>query len=322
MYCDPTSAFFDPFVNANPKVEQPPVQSEDKIKPSKETGNKRFNPAAKPFNPNITMTETEQVEEVGQWQIVAAEFGGKAVAVLVVPGTDQVHVCTSPAFNSKCAHPGLSCLVWDSVVFDPETRETSLASQSPLPLDSFVDSGYENMTDNSSEVSGDNIHLQHGLLTTVEYGYHQPELVYQGDQTYYPAVEVFTPRDGFEQQSLLSPTSPLVQYVPWVTQDVPSPVSWSNGLGTEMSNVTSALTNLELGSEGSTDQGNHEKDIKQVVSTNKPVEIAEDEAKIKESFKNQVLSNLKESEEVKDYEDKKIRRDFKKQVDSKLKQGN
>jgi len=322
MHCDPTSPFFDPFVNVNPKADQPSVQSDDKTKSTKETGNKRFNPAAQPFNPSITMTETEQLEEVGRWQIVAAEFGGKAVAVLVVPGTDQVHVCTSPAFNSKCAHPGLSCLVWDSVVFDPETRETSLASQSPLPLDSFVDSGYENMTDNSSEVSGDNIHLQQGLLTTVEYGYHQPELVYQGDQTYYPNVEVFTPRDGFEQQSLLSPTSPLVQYVPWVTQDVPSPVSWSSGLGTEVSNVTSALTNLELGSEGSAEQGNYEKDVKQLVSSTKPVEIAEDEAKIKESFKTQVLNNLKEFEEVKEYEDKKIRRDFKKQVDSKLKQGN
>jgi len=342
MYCDPTSPFFDPFVDTNPKAEtkaladtKPLVDTESfddsnpKVDQTEQPGtkakskntNKSFNPAAKPFSPtSVTMSETEQVEDVGRWQVVAAEFGGKAVAVLVVPGTDQVHVCTSPAFNSKCDHPGLSCLVWDSVVYDdPETRETSLASQSPLPLDNYVDSGYENMTDNSSEISGENFHLQQSLLTTVDYGYHQPELVFQTEPAYYQTVEIFTPSDGFEQQGLISPTSPLVQYVPWVSQDVPSPASWSSGLGIEVAGLTSALTNVELGGEFNGEQGLNEMEKKEIVSYTPTAEEVVDQEKIKESFKNQVLNNLRVDEDERDFEDNKKRRAFKKQVLSNLK---
>lgn len=369
MFFDPTSTFFDPFVNIIDTVPEP--AKINGTEGSEETSSihhvsgyvveegKQFDPKAKPFSPNDDVKYEEEEPNLGGWQVVAAEFGGKAVAVLVVPGTEHVNVCTSPDFNSKCVHPGISCLDWDSFVFDPElqgvTRETSLASQSPLPgsgsLDNFHDSGFENFTDNSSEVSGENFQQPGpGLLATVaevsysDLGYPQPDVVcqvpgYQTDPAFYQPVEVYSPSDGFEQQALMhpSPSSPLVQYVPWVTHSgdegtVPSPVSWSTGmgmsLGAEVADINSALTNLELGNSGSRaertwqqseDQMVRDSFKKQILSNIAGTVGESDEDKIRDTFKKKVLTNIKASEEEKGYEDMKKRRAFKKQILANLK---
>lgn len=85
-----------------------------------------FNPSVSPFTPSADLTS---------WEVVAAEYTGKAVAVM--QGEGRLLVCTSPAFNSKCRHPGISCLDWDNVRLAPAHG-------------SQPDSGLDN-TDQSSE---------------------------------------------------------------------------------------------------------------------------------------------------------------------------
>ena len=65
-----------------------------------------FNPSVSPFTPSA---------DLSSWEVVAAEYTGKAVAVMQQAGEGKLLVCTSPAFNSKCRHPGVSCLDWDNV---------------------------------------------------------------------------------------------------------------------------------------------------------------------------------------------------------------
>ena len=69
-----------------------------------------FNPSVSPFTPSA---------EQSSWEVVAAEYTGKAVAVMQTAGETKLLVCTSPAFNSKCRHPGISCLDWDNVRLAP-----------------------------------------------------------------------------------------------------------------------------------------------------------------------------------------------------------
>jgi len=275
-----------------------------------QTDRAHFDPDAKPFEPGYGVgelgAESPPVGPSPEWQVVAAEFGGKAVAVLVDPVTFQVHVCTSPHFNSKCVHPGLSCLDWDSVVFDPElcgegTRETSLASQSPLPgipglLDNLHDSGYENMTDNSSEVSAE-------IFSPANY--------YPGSHTsYYTPMEVYTPSDGLEQAGMLAPapTSPLIQYVPWVTNGDQQEQALLAGEA-DLSSGFAGMA-LDSGDKSQFDFGGGEKR-----------DDSKDE-QIRDAFKKKVLTNIKASEEEKEFEEKKKRRAFKKKIMDNLKNNN
>ena len=69
-----------------------------------------FNPSVSPFTPSA---------DLSSWEVVAAEYTGKAVAVMQQAGEGKLLVCTSPAFNSKCRHPGVSCLDWDNVRLAP-----------------------------------------------------------------------------------------------------------------------------------------------------------------------------------------------------------
>lgn len=101
---------------------------------------KQFNPNVDPFDPSSTTTP-----DLSSWQVVAAEYSGKAVAVLL--NSDSVlQVCTSPSFNSKCSHKGLACLDWDTV----DMGKGRSATPEPT-FKSLHDSGVENFTDNSSE---------------------------------------------------------------------------------------------------------------------------------------------------------------------------
>ena len=108
---------------------------------------KQFNPNVDPFEPNTTSSPTSTPKpDLSSWQVVAAEYSGKAVAVLVTSDS-TLKVCTSPSFNSKCSHSGLACLDWDTVNLSKRR-----ASATPEPtFESLHDSGVENFTDNSSE---------------------------------------------------------------------------------------------------------------------------------------------------------------------------
>ena len=88
-----------------------------------------FNPDVSPFTPSL---------DLSSWQVVAAEYTGKAVAVMAGAGENKLHVCTSPSFNSKCRHPGLPCMDWDNVRLAP--------AQGSQP-----DSGLDNTDQNSEE---------------------------------------------------------------------------------------------------------------------------------------------------------------------------
>jgi len=109
---------------------------------------KPFDPTIKQFNPNVDpfdpVASSKPQPDLSSWQVVAAEYSGKAVAVLLSDSVLQV--CTSPSFNSKCSHKGLSCLDWDTV----DMGKGRSATPEPT-FKSLHDSGVENFTDNSSE---------------------------------------------------------------------------------------------------------------------------------------------------------------------------
>ena len=104
-----------------------PFCSDSATKTGGKTEKSSFDPSVSPFTPH-----SEQ-----SWEVVVAEYTGKAVAVMQVAGEKKLLVCTSPSFNSKCRHPGLSCLDWDNVRLAPAHG-------------SQPDSGLDN-TDQSSE---------------------------------------------------------------------------------------------------------------------------------------------------------------------------
>lgn len=122
---------FDPFSTFDPDAKP--------FAPS--PSSKQFNPNVDPFDPNSSKARAD----LSTWQVVAAEYSGKAVAVML--SSDSVlQVCTSPSFNSKCSHKGLSCLDWDTV----DLGKGRSATPEPT-FKSLHDSGVENFTDNSSD---------------------------------------------------------------------------------------------------------------------------------------------------------------------------
>jgi len=112
-----------------------------------------FDPNAKPFDPTNTDKQCnadppcpnknnatpKSKDDLSSWQVVAAEFSGKAVAVMLTPDSSLL-VCTSPSFNSKCTHSGLACYDWDTAL--QEKDKTSEPA-----LESLHDSGVDNLTD-------------------------------------------------------------------------------------------------------------------------------------------------------------------------------
>eukprot|EP00092_Neocalanus_flemingeri_P048205 GFUD01054935.1.p1 GENE.GFUD01054935.1~~GFUD01054935.1.p1 ORF type:complete len:418 (+),score=122.53 GFUD01054935.1:195-1448(+) len=115
------------------------------VKPFDPTS-KHLNPNVAPFEPHTTNKTTLKTNpDLSSWQVVAAEYSGKAVAFLITSDS-TMQVCTSPSFNSKCSHLGLACLDWDTVNYGKGRSAT------PEPtFKSLHDSGVENFTDNSSE---------------------------------------------------------------------------------------------------------------------------------------------------------------------------
>jgi len=87
-----------------------------------------FNPEVSPFTP---------MADLGSWKVIAAEYTGKAVAVMQTSDGNLL-VCTSPSFNSKCRHQGTACLDWDNVKLSP--------AQGSQP-----DSGVDNTEDQEQE---------------------------------------------------------------------------------------------------------------------------------------------------------------------------
>lgn len=257
--------YYDPFANLDPDQITPfsPADKSDKSEMTTfDPGAEEFHPASKesqPIDSNKSSSsssedvEEEEDEDSGEgddqdppnWQVVAAEYGGKAVAVVIKEGA--IYACTSPYFNSQCSHPGLPCLAWDSVVLEMgnETRDTSLASESPLPdgAQNFTDSGYENgfenVTDNSSEQSGEMSNHQvvpeSPYLSLDSPGY-TVEILPQGYTTSLPEAIALAPDTVIVEHY----PQPIVvaeqQYESWVSPDNSSPIHWSSGLGINIPN--------------------------------------------------------------------------------------
>jgi len=243
--------YYDPFANLDPDLIKP-------FKPADKTEKKTseppvFDPKATEFRP--LSKEKVKLEGEGEkdgelvdfsWQVVAAESSGKAVAVFV-SSEGQIQVCTSPAFRARCSHPGYPCLQWDSVVLEvaeKETRDTSLASDSPPPegghnfTDSGFENGYENGYDNSSEQSSECL-LVEGPYVEMDQGQGGGEMYYQQTYTESQLPQGFT--TSLPEAIALAPDTIVVehypapvvvqeQYEPWGHQDQ-TEVSWSSGLG-------------------------------------------------------------------------------------------
>jgi len=239
--------YYDPFANLDPDLIKPfkPADKTEKKVTEQPPG---FDPKATEFRPlskeKAKLEEGEKEELVDfAWQVVAAESSGKAVAVFV-NSESQVQVCTSPAFRARCSHPGLPCLQWDSVVLEvaeKETRDTSLASDSPPPegghnfTDSGFENGFENGFDNSSEQSSECL-LVEGPYVEVDQGgemYYQQSYtdsqLPQGFTTSLPEAIALAP-DTIVVEHYPAPVVVQEQYEPWGHQDQ-TEVSWSTGLG-------------------------------------------------------------------------------------------
>jgi len=88
-----------------------------------------------PFDPNRNNATPKSKDDLSSWQVVAAEFSGKAVAVMLTADSSLL-VCTSPSFNSKCTHSGLACFDWDCVLLEKD-------KSSEPALESLHDSGVD-----------------------------------------------------------------------------------------------------------------------------------------------------------------------------------
>ena len=141
----------------------------------------------------------------------------------------------------------ITCSVWSSYrllshqVAEKETRDTSLASDSPPPdgghnfTDSGFENGYENGYDNSSEQSSECL-LVEGPYVEVDQGgemYYQQSYtdsqLPQGFTTSLPEAIALAP-DTIVVEHYPAPVVVQEQYEPWGHQDQ-TEVSWSTGLG-------------------------------------------------------------------------------------------
>jgi len=276
--------YYDPFANVDPDDIKSFTPAE-KIVEKPET--KTFDPGAEEFRPTSHQcrsisgdlrrgsSSVEEVEnsrdedgdsgkgrdewevEQPEWQVVAAEYGGKAVAVVIKDGL--VYACTSPSFHSECSHPGLPCMAWESVVLeiDKETRETSLASESPLPegtpnlADSAFENGnYDNFNDNSSDQSGEQSQLH--LVMESQYGGSLEPEQFSPHYPVYPSSVDILPHGyttSLPEAIALAPDTIVVEHYPpplvvaeqpyesWGNPEQSSPISW---------NVSIANMNAEL----------------------------------------------------------------------------
>ena len=216
--------YYDPFANLDPDLIKP-FKPAEKVEKTKGEG-VCFDPSATEFHPS---TKEEEVEV--QWQVVAAEQGGKAVAVVVQEGA--ILVCTSPSFLSKCAHAGLPCVAWSAVAEGGrETREASLASDSPPPelgAATFTDSGYENggfdtFTENSSEQSSECLLVEGGYMEGEQFAQYQgmyAETLPQGYTTSLPEAIALAP-DTIVVEHFPTTEYPVAQDYPPIT-DYPTP---------------------------------------------------------------------------------------------------
>jgi len=112
-----------------------PSTFDPNAKPFDPTADKKCNTDT--FDPNSNNATSKSKEDLSSWQVVAAEFSGKAVAVMLTADSSLL-VCTSPSFNSKCTHSGLACFDWDLLEKD-KTSEPA--------LESLHDSGVDNLTE-------------------------------------------------------------------------------------------------------------------------------------------------------------------------------
>jgi len=376
--------YYDPFANLDPDLIKP-FKPAEKVEKTKGEG-AGFDPSANEFHPS-----TKEEEAEVQWQVVAAEQGGKAVAVVVREGT--ILVCTSPSFRSKCSHAGLPCVAWAAVAEGGrETREASLASDSPPPelgTATFTDSGYENggfdtFTENSSEQSSECLLVEGGYVEGEQFAPYQgvySEPLPQGYTTSLPEAIALAP-DTIVVQSFPTGEYPVAQdypsttdyptttdfplvvqeqaYESWGHQDHSSPISWSAGLGLSipameefpapfdpvvppmspsgqtqfinLGGVTSSMASLKVVERrkekteedrlAEMEDGRKREEFKKKVLYNLSGSTEErEQMKIRDSFKDQILTNLRKEQQQKEVDELKVKRAFKDKILSNLNSG-
>lgn len=268
-------------------------------------GKSTFNPDVSPFTPST---------ELGTWQVVAAEYTGKAVAVMAVGGESQLLVCTSSSFNSKCRHPGRPCLDWDNVKLAPgqgsqpdsgldntdqseeerdrilrvaqwsadAARQTEAAKGgewSEIGLSPVW--GGETQFVHWSPLSDQSAERQqyNNFHITVEY-----HTTKHDNSVYDPVEEPLLTRRGFGNDPLY-----VCHDQPPVSED-----SWACGLGIDFSKMEISETKPSL-------------DITDI----KQVDLAEQE-RIREEFKNKILGNIGVNNQ--ETEERRKRQEFKRKV--------
>lgn len=392
--------YYDPFANLDPDLIKPfkPADKTEKKVTEQPPG---FDPKATEFRPlskeKVAKLEGEgEKEELVEWQVVAAESSGKAVAVLVNSETGQIQVCTSPAFRAKCCHPGLPCLQWDSVVLEvaeKETRDTSLASDSPPPegghvfTDSGFENGYENGFDNSSEQSSECLLVDGGPYVEVQdqggemyyqQSYTDNSQLSQGFTTSLPEAIALAP-DTIVVEHYPAPVVVQEPYEPWGHQQgQTTEVSWSTGLGINipvmsegqgnftadtfdntptyaanysspsphheggggplsptgqtqfinLGGLSADMGSLQIHGGGSRRREKSEEDRllereeqrkreefkKKVLYNLSGSKEEQEQMKIRDSFKDQILSNLRKEQQQKESEEERVKRAFKEKI--------
>ena len=299
-----------------------------------------FNPEVSPFTPST---------DLSRWQVVAAEYTGKAVAVRAAVGASKLQVCTSPAFNSKCRHAGLPCLDWDNVRLAPaqgsqpdsgldnteqsEEERDRIARVAQWSAEAarqteaarggeWSDSGQSPVWCGDTQfvqwspLSGQSVEQQQysNLQITVEY--HTPAQ----DSLYSPVEEPLVTRGGFGNDPLFVCTD----------QQAVSDDSWACGLGVDFSrmNMETKPSLADISQDDIAEQERIREEFKNKIFCNIGINKPQtEECRKREEFKRQILSNIEKpkpnlsgtcDKTVPNNDEDRIRNEFKNQILSNL----
>ena len=213
------------------------------------------------------------------WEVVAAESPGLGVAVLV--GGPRLLVCTSPAFNSKCSHPGLPCLDWDTVPLD-----TAQDISTVIPAAELVTERSHVSPDTCSHVMSQDTtcHIDQWSQGAVEL---------QSPINFNRSYNCSDPVPGAEQHGSLHPrvrrggcgNAPLVRF-------------HGTGANVGMDSARLGLHNNSASCDGCSRVGQYEQQLRRKEFKNTLlfncglIQEQSDEEKIRHEFKKQILSNL------------------------------
>ena len=217
------------------------------------------------------------------WEVVAAESPGLGVAVVV--GGPRLLVCTSPAFNSKCSHPGLPCLDWDTVPLDTAKDTSTVAELSHVPSVACSQVMSRDITCHIDQWSQNTAEHQHQSPINFNSSVH--------DHNSYTSYNCSDPMPDLRQHPILDPyvrrggcgNAPLVRF-----HDTGANV------GEDFTRLS--LHNTSATSDSCSRVGRYEQEFKRKEFKNKLlfncglIQEQSDEEKIRQEFKKQILSNL------------------------------